>query len=256
MSQQVEKNGSGRSPLYPVFSINEMIDFVMGIVKIGGKRVSVSTIASVLGTSVKTNSFKSKISTAKQFGLIRGSGGAVEITELAKRIAYPINESNTRQAILESFLSAPLYRKIVERYENQALPNNDKLGNILLLEYNLTKSAKDIAAAKFIESAEQIGILKNGVIILETEESDSESHENISSFSEADTSEVSTEKKSSVSVSINKPEYRFTIPTLSGSVAEIVIPQDVTEKDLDFIILYVQNMLPTFISNLKEKLEK
>ena len=30
----------------------------------------------------------------------------------------------------------------------------------------------------------------------------------------------------------------------------------VTEKDLDFITLYIQNMLPTFISNLKEELEK
>ena len=54
----------------------------------------------------------------------------------------------------------------------------------------------------------------------------------------------------------DQPGYCFTIPTLSGSVAKVVIPQDVTEKDLDFITLYIQNMLPTFISNLKEELEK
>ncbi|MFR3285312.1 MAG: hypothetical protein ACLTR6_14135 [Clostridium fessum] len=50
--------------------------------------------------------------------------------------------------------------------------------------------------------------------------------------------------------------YCFTIPTLSGSVAKVIIPQNVTEKDLDFITLYIENMLPTFISNLKEELEK
>lgn len=92
MGQSVEKTVKGRSPLYPIFSINEMIDFVKDISKIGGKRVSIDTIASVLRTSVKTNSFKSKISTAKQFGLIKGSGGVIELTELAKRIVYSVNE--------------------------------------------------------------------------------------------------------------------------------------------------------------------
>lgn len=256
MTQPVEKTVKERSPLYPVFSINEIIDFVKEIVKIGGKRVSVSTIASVLGTSVKTNSFKSKISTAKQFGLIRGSSGAVETTELAKRIVYSINEQDTKQAVLESFLSAPLYRKIVERYENQALPSPDKLGNILLLEYNLTKSAKDIAAAKFIESAEQIGILKNGIVLLESDEGNVDSLEEVTPTRDAHESEAITEAKADVLLPTDQPGYCFTIPTLSGSVAKVVIPQDVTEKDLDFITLYIQNMLPTFISNLKEELEK
>ena len=40
------------------------------------------------------------------------------------------------------------------------------------------------------------------------------------------------------------------------SLIHIFIPQNVTEKDLDFITLYIENMLPTFISNLKEELEK
>jgi len=254
MAQSAEKVVKERSPLYPIFSINETIDFVKEIVKIGGKRVSVDTIASVLGTSVKTNSFKSKISTAKQFGLIRGSGGAVEVTDLAKRIVYSVNEQDTRQVIVESFLSAPLYQKIAERYENQALPIPEKLGNILLLEYNLTKSAKDIAAAKFIESAEQIGILKNGIILLEKD--DFIPSEDVYPFEGSFESKAIAESKADMSLPQEQPEYCFTIPTLSGSAARVIIPQDVSEKDLDFITLYVQNMLPTFISNLKETLEK
>lgn len=108
MAQSAEKNIKERSSLYPMFSIKEIVDFINEIVKIGGKRVSINTVASVLGFSVKTNSFRAKISTAKQFGLIRGSNGAVELTELAKRIVYPVNELDTRRAIVESFLSAPL----------------------------------------------------------------------------------------------------------------------------------------------------
>lgn len=253
MTQIPEKTVKERSPLYPIFSINETLDFVREIVKIGGKKVSVETVATVIGMSVKTNSFKSKISTAKQFGLIRGSGGAVELTDLAKKIVYAVSDSETQKALIECFLSAPLYRKIAERYENQAVPPVDKLGNILLLEYGITKNAKDIAAGKFIESAEQIGILKNGIILLDADEVLDPAPVQY----EAPT--VNSDTPIQKTNAMSQPEesgYRFTIPTLSGSMAHVVIPQDVTEKDLDFISLYIQNMLPAFISNLKEELVK
>lgn len=203
--------------------------------------------------SVKTNSFKSKISTAKQFGLIRGSGGAVELTDLAKKIVYSVNDGETQKALIECFLSAPLYRKIAERYENQAVPPVDKLANILLLEYCITKNAKDTAVGKFIESAEQIGILKNGIILLDADED----FEPVPAHIEVDTLDSDAPiQKSNTITQQEKSGYRFTIPTLSGSMAHIVIPQDVTAKDLDFITLYIQNMLPAFISNLKEELNK
>ena len=244
MAQSTEKTVKERSPLYPIFSINDTLDFVRAIVKIGGKKVSVETVATVIGMSVKTNSFKSKISTAKQFGLIRGSGGAVELTDLAKKIVYAVNDEETQKALIECFLSAPLYRKIAERYENQAVPPVDKLGNILLLEYGVTKNAKDVAAGKFIDSAEQIGILKNGIILLDADED----FESVPAHSEVPA--LSSDSPVQKTNAISQPEesgYRFTIPTLSGSMAHVVIPQDVTAKDLDFISLYIQNMLPAFI---------
>lgn len=253
MSQISEKIVKERSPLYPIFSINESVDFVKEIVKIGGKKVSVETIASVIGMSVKTNSFKSKISTAKQFGMIRGAGGAVELTDLAKRIVYSVDDSETKKALIESFLSAPLYRKIAERYENQAVPPVDKLSNILLLEYGVTKNAKDNAAGKFVESAEQIGILKNGIILLVADEDfePTPARDNVP----AATTEAPVQKANAIPAQ-EESGYRFTIPTLSGSMARVIIPQDVTAKDLDFITLYIQNMLPAFISNLKDELDK
>lgn len=253
MEQVASKTVRERSPLYPQFTINEILDFIQEINKIGGKKVSINTIASVLDTSVKTNAFKSKISTAKQFGLIRGTGGVVETTELAKRILFPVNDNDTHKAIIESFLSAPLYQKIVERYENRALPTIDKLGNILLLEYHLTKNAKNIAAEKFIESAEQIGILKNGIITSEFDENDF-SHD-MDSVNESDKNISEDNNQNNIFSQSEKTGYCFTIPTLSGSVVQINIPQDVTEKDLDFITMYIKNLLPAFIDNLREEVD-
>ena len=44
MTSLPEKTVKERSPLYPVFSINETLNFVQEIVKIGGKKVSVETV--------------------------------------------------------------------------------------------------------------------------------------------------------------------------------------------------------------------
>ena len=245
-----------RSPLYPIFSINDTIDFVKEIVKIGGKKVSVETVASVIGMSVKTNSFKSKISTAKQFGLIRGAGGAIELTDLAKKLIYAVDDHETQHLLIEAFLTAPLYRKVAERYENQALPSADKLSNILLLEYGVTKTAKDIAAAKFVESAEQLGVLKNGIIYLEPEEDVPSAQVAPELHADDVPTKVDHQNKQQDYVAPEESGFCFTIPTLSGASAKITIPQNVTSKDLDFITLYIQNMLPAFISNLKEEMDK
>ena len=257
MPSEQEKTTIDRSPLYPVFSINECIAFVDEIKKIGGKKVSVETIASILGTSVKTNSFKSKISTAKQFGLIRGTAGAVELTELAKRILYPVDDRDVKEAKIVSFLSAPLFRKITDRFENQAIPNVDRLSNILLLEYGMSKRAKDIAALKYIESAEQLGVLQNGVIILEADDEttlDVQTGVSEETGSNIDSNLSGANREVAHRIVPAPSGYQFSIPTLSGAVAQITIPLDVTIKDLDFIMLYIQNMLPAFISNLKEEL--
>ena len=47
--------------------------------------------------------------------------------------------------------------------------------------------------------------------------------------------------------------YNFEIPTLSGEAAIIKIPQSVSAKDLDFIQLYIENMLPVFLKNLRNE---
>ena len=246
-----ENSTRERSTLYPVFSFDETLSFVEEISKIGGRKVSVETIASCIGASTKTNSFKSKISTAKQFGMIRGTGGAVEITDAGKKLLYSVNEHETKELRISALMNSPLYKKIIERFENQALPAVDKLSNILFLDMGVSKVAKDIAANKFVESATQVGILQNGIIVLEVEDAVSDTP----NVSDATIDEpVSVSREDVKSPEQNKPGYKFTIPTLSGAVAEISIPKDVTEKDLDFITMYIQNMLPAFISNLKENL--
>lgn len=53
-----------------------------------------------------------------------------------------------------------------------------------------------------------------------------------------------------------KPGYNFEIPTLGKKSARFYIPDGVTEKDIDYIKLYIENMLPVFLENLKVEIKQ
>ena len=46
----------------------------------------------------------------------------------------------------------------------------------------------------------------------------------------------------------------FEIPTMGKKTARFYIPDGVTEKDIDYIKLYIEKMLPVFLENLKTEL--
>lgn len=244
-----------RSALYPSYTINESIELVSVVNKIGGKLVALSRIADELKVSVSTNSFKAKISTCRQFGLLKiVSSSTMQLTDLAKKIVFPTSDHDKATAITQAFMSAPLYQKLCQRFENQALPSKERLSNILLQEYGITKAAKDVAAEEFLLSAEQVGILRNGVLLLE-EESDCETtnETQVSKIPETESNEQQSNARNDQTRTSISNGFRFEIPTLSGAVAQFIIPHEATIKDLNFIETYIKTMMPVFIANLKEE---
>ena len=147
----------------------------------------------------------------------------------------------------------------MERYNDQAVPAEEKLSNILLQEYSITRSAKDVAAKRFLASAEYAGILQNGVLVLNNTAAN---EENISAEVDKTANVRNEEKIEEETIAAEskyiQPKvlegYHFAIPTLSGATAQVTIPKEITAKDLDYILLYIQSMLPAFIENLKSEL--
>ena len=243
-------NKRERSALYPMMTVEECFETIKIIDGIGGKVFSVNAIADALGVSEKTNSFRAKISTLKQYGLLQGVQNTYRLTENANRYLYPIEDKQRKDSMVDAFLCVALYKKLVEKYENQALPPQERLANLLLnKEYGLTKNTKDTAAELFITSLQQLGLLVNGVLMLKPETVTLKK-----SIEEAEVSgDVVGEDKTFIEekkIDADK-YYNFEIPTLSGDVAKIIIPQNVTLKDLDFIQMYIENMLPVFLNNLR-----
>lgn len=247
---EVNDNKRERSALYPMITVDDCFEIIELIDKIGGKVYSNASIAQALGMSEKTNSFRAKISTLRQYGLISGNQGTFRLTDISNEYLYPTKDEQRKNAKLQAFLGVPLYKKLVEKYENQALPSMDKLANVLLgKEFGLTKGTKDSAVENFMKSLEQLTLITNGVLVINPIESNVETiHEKeevVQNY--AKNAEPPMEK------GISDKYYNFEIPTLSGETAVVKIPQSVTDKDLDFIQLYIENMLPVFLKNLRNE---
>lgn len=274
MSEKVrkERKTHEKSAMYPAISISGCLEFVRKIDSLGGKSVSYSSVLDLMGlSSPTTKSFMYRISACKQFGFLTTGGSAVQLTDLTKRILYPVNgEDEVKQLLLVAFRNAPLYEKIIDRFKDKELPGKIQLGNVLMNEYRILKPVKDIAAECFIESALYLGILKNGVLCLEDEEikqditerkeaKESEKNEKGEAIdSNANIFSIVDKNKNIEIVEKNEDRnggYSFEIPTLQQETAKFYIPAGVTSKDLDYIKLYVENMLPVFLDNLKFEIE-
>lgn len=129
------------------------------------KAVSYQELAKKYGlSSTTTKSFTAKIGAAKQFGLVTtAQGNTIQLTDASKKLLYPTGES-VRGVELTCFAQAPLYSKLISKYDGMALPAQELLANILMNEYRITRSVKDSAAKCFLESAEQLELIKGGIL--------------------------------------------------------------------------------------------
>lgn len=248
-----------KSPLYPAVTIKESYEFVKQIDSLGGKSVSYASILSLMGlTSPTTRSFLSRISASKQFGFITTGSSTAQLTDTAKRILYPTDEHETKKILTDSFSNPPLYQKLIERYRDKAVPPKTQLANILMNEYRIIRQVKGNAAECFIESAEYLGLLSNGVLCFDN---DSDQKLTIAKTGEIgikdEPEEMNAESNQNPSADqVIGSGYNFEIATLSQKSARFYIPAGVTSKDLDYLKMYVEKMLPTFIDNLKDEINQ
>lgn len=252
-----EKRPREKSALYPAITISECYEFIRQIDSLGGKAVPYASILGLLGlTSPTTKSFQNKISTSKQYGFITTGSSTAQLTDIAKRILYPSNgEAESKQLLIESFGNPPLYAKLIDRFKDKALPPKSQLSNILLNEYRIIKQVKDNAAECFIESASYLGLLQNGVLCFDLT-ADKELSNSDDCYDEISVAQSSKHAKKEIKVEEQETGYNFEIPTLGKKSARFYIPDGVTEKDIDYIKLYIENMLPVFLENLKVEIKQ
>lgn len=231
-----------KSALYPGATWTECVDLIKKVSSFNLKAVSYHELAKKYGlSSTTTKSFTAKIGAAKQFGLITTTqGNTIQLTDASKRLLYPTGES-VRGVELTCFAQAPLYSKLISKYDGVALPTQELLANILMNEYRITRSVKDSAAKCFLESAEQLELIKGGILCysdavnkpeeLSAKQSAAERND-VEAQVVAPTASSSCTQTAQIPTSGEADYITQAIPFVSGKIARFIIPVDATEDDL------------------------
>ena len=104
---------------FPYSALDSAIQVATAVHENHGTQCDIGQLAGVLDTTVASGKFRSMISAARVFGLIRTKSKAVFLTDLGVAIIDP---AKTSAAKVESFLSVPLYRQIFDKFDGQRLP--------------------------------------------------------------------------------------------------------------------------------------
>lgn len=148
---------------YPYFNLSDAIDFARAVRDRGGNEVREDDLLSALKLSRTTKSWIYKLSSGREFGLVKRAGRKTEakiiVTDLAKKLLLPGDEAETQAAKLAAFMVPPLYQKLYARYAGAIVPPVDRLANVLHRDYDLLESVANAAAEAFVESAKFAGLV-------------------------------------------------------------------------------------------------
>lgn len=149
-----------RSNRYPGKSLSESVDLARSLEERGLDGLPATEIAQSLGYSnVKTNAFSARLSAARQFGLIEIKDDGYGLTSLAKLILHPVEIAELPSLYRRALLAPPLYADLANRLADKKVPEAAVLANVLYHQHQITATAKDAAAATFLESATFAGAL-------------------------------------------------------------------------------------------------
>jgi hypothetical protein len=145
---------------YPYAPLGSALRIAEAVKECGGARneVSKGVLAHHLGETEKAPGFGQRISAARSFGLIVGRSDYT-LTDIAKRIFFPINETDKSHAMLAALASPPTFGKIIARFDGDKLPKKEIVANVLHREYGLPESWKDRVATFFINSVQAVGAI-------------------------------------------------------------------------------------------------
>lgn len=102
--------------------------------------------------------------TGFQYGLLENvPAKGIVVKELYQKIAAPIyGEEGKRAAMIEAFANPPLYKKLIQEYNNKILPNETGLANLLATkEYGIHSNSTARAAKIFFENGKSLDIIDN-----------------------------------------------------------------------------------------------
>jgi len=168
MAEEVEKKRQ-KSREYPGISLEKAIEFVKTLKGYPmNKPLSYAAAATEFKVSPNTRSFKYALSAARQFGLINTNGETITFLDAAKKLVFPGDDmAAIKKLKMDCFTAPRLYGELLDSYRGKPLPVVKTLENVLVTGYGIAPNAANIAAQAFIDTANEVGAIKGGILDLE-----------------------------------------------------------------------------------------
>lgn len=152
----------GNAP-YPYYTIDELLTRIKQIATrygIAGQPAPRKEVCVLLGKAEPTlvyffgSSFQYKL-------LENTSAKGVIVTDLFEKIDAPVfGEEGKKNAMLEAFINVPIYKRLVDSYNNKVLPDEEGLANLLKTkEYGVNSNSSARASKVFYANGKLLDII-------------------------------------------------------------------------------------------------
>ena len=143
---------------FPYGSLKDAEEIAHSLHSKWGDDAEVVQLAGGMSTTTGSGTFRSKLGTARTFGVLEGTRGRAKLTNLGKRIVDPATMPAAR---VEAFLNVPLFQALYEKHKSGVVPPDRALENEIL---ELGVSSRQVGRARqsFQRSAEQAGFFAHG----------------------------------------------------------------------------------------------
>jgi hypothetical protein len=146
--------------VFPYGDLNEAITVAAAIHRnVGAAQCDVDQVAGWMHQSVTSGAFRTKVNSARIFGLVKTGQGKLSLTPLGQRVVDPETEAVAR---VEAFLAVPLYDRLFGLYKGITLPSTNVGLERQMAELGVSAKQTDKARQAFQRSAEQSGFFREG----------------------------------------------------------------------------------------------
>jgi hypothetical protein len=128
--------------------------------KNGGNPWPPDQVASALGIGAMGGNFFYLSGSSRDYGLTEGSRDTVKIslTELGRKAVYPQSDAEENQALLSAFLSVEVFKRVLEHFRGNNLPERKFLENTLHQTFGVDPQFHDEFVALFDKNCRFLGI--------------------------------------------------------------------------------------------------
>lgn len=126
----------------------------------GGNPWDSKEVAAALGVGAKTGATFYLTSAAKQYGLTEGTNQTSEIslTDLGREAVYPPSPEAEQAALRTAFLKVDTFRRVLEHYGGNNLPEKQYRENTLFTKFDLDPSVQDEFVDILTKNCKFVGI--------------------------------------------------------------------------------------------------